>query len=340
MNRHIGKRPTPGTARGDERAISSIMGVVLLVGMTVGLAAIAGLAAQRGLGPSQVAVPNSEARAESDGTFRTVLLGPESLPLDGGRLLVDLQGVRMSYPLTVLQGQLGAQATTWQVGQSVCIAGPPPCVVDYPGRVGVTVAYDQAIVFSIPAALRHSISGPQSITVNQAPPLFTIQIDGAVLFPEDRTVTLTIVGVQPTVGVTAGPPIIVTGRTSTNGGQSYTPLWNGAPIVAGTSTQINVPASGHFGMEASATRPGLAATYNSFAHDGHVYVLGAGDAVPGSGPYQGNGNLKSYLLPFVDPITKTIILEDNQVLLVFEFASNLQSIASDHQDLVVLLTVV
>ncbi len=70
-----------------------------------------------------------------------------------------------------------------------------------------------------------------------------------------------------------------------------------------------------------------------------VLVLKNGDAIPEISGMDDQADLESYISDYIDMSTRTIALEDNQVIFLFELGTtNMQSSAADFQDMVMLVT--
>lgn len=80
-------------------------------------------------------------------------------------------------------------------------------------------------------------------------------------------------------------------------------------------------------------------TVDSLAGSPQVLTLRNGDPVPNIAPFLDQSSIAYYVRDYVDPLTNTIALEDNQAIYLFELGTaDLTSSAADFQDLVVLVT--
>jgi hypothetical protein len=78
---------------------------------------------------------------------------------------------------------------------------------------------------------------------------------------------------------------------------------------------------------------------NSNVESSSVLVLRDGDAVPDIAGFDSQADVAHYLRKYIDPDTKTMILDENQAIYLFELGTtNLSSSAADFQDAVILVT--
>ena len=79
--------------------------------------------------------------------------------------------------------------------------------------------------------------------------------------------------------------------------------------------------------------------FDSASGSPNVLVLRDGDAVPAIEPFQNQSSIVSFLQGYIDDATDTVVLADNQAILLFELGTtDLSSSRADFQDLVVLVT--
>ena len=79
--------------------------------------------------------------------------------------------------------------------------------------------------------------------------------------------------------------------------------------------------------------------FDSASGTPNVLVLRDGDAVPAIEPFQNQTSIVSFLQGYVDDATDTVVLNDNQAILLYELGTtDLSSSSADFQDLVVLVT--
>lgn len=70
-----------------------------------------------------------------------------------------------------------------------------------------------------------------------------------------------------------------------------------------------------------------------------LIVLRNGDAVPDIEGFQNQGNVRDFVGDYIDPVTDTIVLDQNEAIFLFELGTtDMDSEAADFQDLVVLVT--
>jgi FlaG/FlaF family flagellin (archaellin) len=117
-------RPSSGPRRMDQQGVSSVVGTVLMLGVT--MAVFAGLALVV-LGYYSDADEQVRADLAVERSSRSLQLthgGGEPVPLATGHLLVNRAGQEVRVPLTSFANQPGLSDGTWNVGDSLCIQGP------------------------------------------------------------------------------------------------------------------------------------------------------------------------------------------------------------------------
>jgi hypothetical protein len=315
----------PGASRALD-AVSAVMATVLLVAITVSLAGIIWFLVRP---PTPHQAVHSSGQAEfRGGAYHVTPLGPDDIPLAGGRLLLTLDGVAQTRPLTDLAPQVH-DGRTWRVGEAVCIVGPPPCLLANVKQAEVGVATATDVVFSFPPLT----SPPVVVT-----PVFAIASGGGIDLLDTANVRLDVLGTSITYGA-GGPPIPVTSWLTLDGGVAYQSLFNGGAVSGGNNLQMTGLSAGpRIGVQAHAAYGSFSATYDSLHGDPHVMTLKDGDAAPNAAPFAGQAPLASYLAPYVNTSNHTMVLLPNQAILLFEFTPTLPSAAADYQDLVVLFT--
>ena len=126
--------------RSDADAVSSVVGTVLMLGITVTVFAGFSFFVLDYL-QSTPPAPRADIAAVQQGpSYLLVNRGGESVPLAEGSLLLNVAGSQQRLALSsfAASGYLGAGATQWGIGQTVCIAGA--------GSAGRTCLYDTATV--------------------------------------------------------------------------------------------------------------------------------------------------------------------------------------------------
>lgn len=319
----------------DRAAVTAPLGTMLLIGIVIVLVAVFVVMTQV-LRPTSHEPVETGARATfyGDDGYWLEPSGPDDVPVAGSTLYIRIDGGEPeAVPLSAFASQLGGPA--WTVGTRICIVGPEPDCYRAAGQSVEVVLYSEGdYVFVVEGLL----SAAPSFTYNPG------GAGGVVLTPGNHTVRLDIVGAQITCGE-SGPEIPVTARFSSNGGTSYAPLFGGLPVDPDggqTLTYTNLPGGSALGVEGRArlTTGGcnFDETYNSFAGDPHVLTLRAGDAAPDKPAYGDQQLLAAFMAPYVNTYTQTMVLDHNQVILLFEFNDDLGDPAADFQDLVVLFT--
>lgn len=320
----------PGTStvaavRRDVSAVSPVIGVVLLLTLAVSFVVVAAVLADKFRhGQQSTNVTSGGSASFTTAGYRVSLSGPDDIPiLPNGRLVANIDGNDRAFPLTAIAGQLPDPAY-WRVGQSVCIVGASPCLVPNGTRVGVTVQLPSNQVFTLPPLEYHSTGSS-----------FLISPSGSVSVRCATQANLRIIGTQITYGA-GGPTIPVTAAHTLTGGAPFTALFGGGAVSQGQVYNMGlVPAGSVLGVQASANYDTFHATYDSVSGSPHALVLRDGDPAPAYAPFANQASLAGYLAPYVNTQTQTITLGPNEVILLFEFTSDLQSSAADFQDLVV-----
>lgn len=127
--------------RRDTAAVSSVVGTVLMLAITVSVFSGLSLVILDSVA-SEPDAPHADLRIfEGNGTILVQHRRGESLDVDEGRFLLNIDGTHEELPLSSQQGTLGA---TWDLGESVCLS----CL--YPGQEvrGVALVYGQFLLLS------------------------------------------------------------------------------------------------------------------------------------------------------------------------------------------------
>lgn len=77
---------------------------------------------------------------------------------------------------------------------------------------------------------------------------------------------------------------------------------------------------------------------NTWTGSPQVTLLRNGDAVPQISGLYDQASIAAYVAPYTDPVTKRIVLADNQVIYLFELGNSATSSSADFQDLVLLVS--
>jgi hypothetical protein len=313
--------------RRSSEAVTPALGAVLLIGILIVLAAAAAILAHRFNSGSQPVVDSSARAAFTSTGYVVTLAGPDSIPITpAAKLLVSIDGVTTTMPLSVIASQL-PDHTVWRVGDPVCLVGSGSCAVASGSAVGVRLVVNNDSVFDLPP-LQYVVAGSS----------FLVSPTGSVTVSCTMPVALRIVGVSITHGA-GGTEIPVYAGLSTNGLSTFTPLVGGAELHGGEVLDLhNIPAGSILGVQGNARDSTFDETYDSLSGDPHVQVLRDGAHAPAYAPFGNQASLESFLLPYVNTGTQTMTLGPNEVIMLFEFSSPLDSSnsAADFQDLVVL----
>jgi hypothetical protein len=314
--------------RSHDSAVSAVAGIAILLGITAGLAAVVWMSVSPIASQHHKPVQASGTSQFQGGAYTIKALGPDDIPLADGRLLLVLDGVPQTRPLTDLAPQL-KDGKVWHAGETICLAGPPPCLIPNVKQVEAKVATAKDVVFSFPPLTSPPIS--QS-------PVFGIAPGGGLDLLDASNVRADIIGTSLTYGA-GGPAIPITTKLSMDGGDTYEVLFSGHSVVAGDDlVMTGLSAGPRIGMQALASYGTFNALYDSLSGDPHVMVLKDGDSTPNKAAFGGQAPLASFLAPYVDTQTKEIVLQANQAILLFEFSPDVTLPAADFQDLVVLFT--
>lgn len=325
----------PGRFAGEEAAESEAIGPVLLVGILVVLAATLSLIVWAWLNQPEAEVVTSGAKATfgTDG-YWVEPTGPQDIPVDGSRLFIRIDGVQTIVPLSNFSGALSSP-TIWQVGERICIVGShASCWRDTGNSIELTLFTRSNYVFNVRNLLSQDAPFAKSgdggsITISNTIPLRVNNIGSAI-----------------TCGA-SGPTIPVVARFTQDGGATWTNLWGGNPVQTAPNPPLSqnvtfaaIPKGAVVGVEGRTLSTGgcTGVTYASTTADPHVLVLGPGDPAPNKPAYGGQAPLESFLAPYVNTFTQTMVLNPNQLIVLFEFSSDLSGSAADFQDLVILFT--
>ncbi len=314
----------------DRGAATGPIGGILLIGIVVVLAALFVVMTQvLRTQPHDPVESGGKATFTGEGYYLEPS-GPDDIPVAGSTLFITLDGVQTAVPLSTFSAQIGGPA--WTVGTRLCIIGPVAGCYSAAGREAqVTVYSNREYVFQVEALRSQS-------------PAFLIGAGSGGITVSGGTwnVNLAIVGAQITCGA-SGPQMDVTARYTQNGGSSYASLFGGAPVNPNGGQSLNlgqVPAGSVLGVEGRARLASCSfdKTYTSIASTPHVLTLKQGDAAPNRPAFGNQALLASFMQPYVNTYTQTMVLDRNQVILLYEFTDDLNSSAADFQDLVVLFT--
>lgn len=320
------------SVRADREAVTPVIGAMLMIAIVFILALSFWWAVQHLRAHSTPEVQSGAKAYFGAEGYWIVPTGPDAIPMPGTRLFITIDGVERIVPLANLTALIGS-TTQWDVGTRMCIVGPAADCYRHSGqKVKVAIFSQNNFIFDEPALLD---TGPG----------FIIGGGGGITTVGNRTVVTGALGSQITCGA-GGPVIPVTARLSIDGGATYSSLFGGQPVSpSGSGQTFNagvVPAGSVVVAEGTAASAGCgnySRTVNSVANPTFALILKAGDPAPSYAPFSGQAPLATFLVPYVNTQTQSMVLAPNQVIIFFELGTtDLQSGAADFQDLVILLT--
>ncbi|MFB6130242.1 MAG: type IV pilin [Salinigranum sp.] len=321
---------------GPDRGTSPVVGVILLIGVVLLLAAVSGAMFLSMTGsladPAPLVVQHGRA------TF-TVENGSVSDP----RLVIDHRGgdavpvEDLTVELTTDSGTRrvpvpktgGLADGTWSAGEKLRLGLNASRVCTGADRIGVKLLYS--------AGDSSYVLGEETIPVRKGG--FVVR-NGSVVPATDYAANVTLLGTGFTYGA-YGPNIDVAlsfrvgndtrrpwpGNVNDGGNprsHTFTGRRAGTPISA---TAIGDPDGEYVGRRAR----------HSNGSDGWVYVLRDGDAPPNLAGFGDQHSASSYVRPYLDG-NGSIDIADNQAIYLFELGDSKTGPAADYQDAVVLLT--
>ena len=166
---------------------------------------------------------------------------------------------------------------------------------------------------------------------------FSVASDGTIKTTGTVSMTAKALGAEITYGA-GGPEVQVRAHVSTNGGETWNALFNGAEIDGGevqtlsnitSNEQVVVKINGRYGWLFNKT-------YYSNDNSGHIAVLRNGDTPPDYDVFDNQEALSTFLSDVIDDNGK-ISIGQYDVILLGELGS-LGTSSSDFQDAVLLLT--
>ncbi len=172
-------------------------------------------------------------------------------------------------------------------------------------------------------------------------PLFELDGDGGVTTKEKVHVTFRALGSAITYGA-GGPEIEVYAWASLNGGLSWIELYDGHDIDGGESeTFEDIGPDSDIMLKVRAyyrrgRRTYYDKTYRSNDRSGHIYLLENGDNPPEYEPFDDQEALVTFLAGVIGSNGK-VSIGGNDVVMLAELGSSLNSRTSDFQDAVILV---
>lgn len=165
---------------------------------------------------------------------------------------------------------------------------------------------------------------------------------GAIVVNDCVDLQIKVLGSQITYGA-GGPTVPVVASASLDDGLTYSPINGGQPVTGGEELTFTGVANVQLVVQAQATYTAEGTTYfdsTRYSNTGtpYVVVLRQGDVVPNYEGLDGQDEITEFLAPYMDATTREMTIGMNDVIFLFEFTDDLNSAASDFQDLVVLCT--
>lgn len=132
-----------------EAAVSSVVGTVLMLGITIAVFTGFSLFVFESFSADESQRLRTDLAVLQDGgRYLLQHRGGDALDLAEGRLLATVDGSPVDLPLTALAGQT-ADGEHWRIGETLCISGPvPPCQYDRKDVSDLRLTYGNAVVLS------------------------------------------------------------------------------------------------------------------------------------------------------------------------------------------------
>lgn len=143
--------------RPGEQAMTAVIAGLLMVAISAALAAYVAVQDPANLrrhleSRSNSPPPDTGFFAQHERDYKVRPIGPDNVPLATSTLIIVADGIRYSLPATVLAPQLPAGATSWTVGQTVCVSGTSPsCLLPAAKAVAFSVRSNGSTIVDIPA---------------------------------------------------------------------------------------------------------------------------------------------------------------------------------------------
>ncbi|WP_338729425.1 type IV pilin N-terminal domain-containing protein [Haladaptatus sp. DJG-WS-42] len=320
----------------DERAISPVIGVVMLMGIVVALFSVVGVMAlsfeqELGepvpMGVSSGAIDVSVVENDTAHSLDIVLESGQSIPSDSLSIVLSGSGSqsRQSLPNTgtLADGQWspGEHLTLDLTTETVCSSS--------------SSEVDMSLIYESDDGRSSSIISTQEVPVKRGH--FETE-NGRIVVYDDYEAEVTVLGTGFTYG--ADGPNIPISLALTAGGDSATP-WSdvnddGNPRTytfedreKGDAISVIATASSYSYFDGS--------TRSSVADDGiYVYTLRDGDSVPNFEGFGGQDSVDTYMQAYIDD--GAVTLDENQAIFLFELGDSETGSSADFQDVVVLVS--
>ncbi len=302
----------------DDRATASTIAVLLLVAIAVVMSATAMIFVTQ-FSDAVESPQYTLVRLETDsheGTIHARNYAGGAIGAGAAHFLVTVDGVTTEHGVDEFPEFADG---SWAPGERICILGPG-CAYVHGNQVEVVVVVGGQVL------------GRLSTWVNA----FAIDPDGGIEVLCDGDVFIEIIGVEITDGEN-GPPIPVFVDYTDDKGATLVPLFSGNEVHAGDVANRYAYAGDILGIRGTADNGAWSSSWLSYDNDPHVAVLIDRDVPPDFKPYGNQTGVSVFMEPFLDS-NGLIDLERNQVIILYEFSSDLSKPAADFQDLVVLFT--
>lgn len=264
---------------------------------------------------TQYSAPRASTSPDGSELYVNLVAG-EEVPLSEGKINLLLDGVSASFPMTVFADSV-EDGFTWTPGDKLCLVGNDSgCLVGSGQSAHIEIVAGETLIWQgiwslNPWAIENGV-----LQANCAGP-----------------VSVLVLGTSITYGL-GGPDIPI--RVDLDEGDGFGALFGDNPVSGGEEHNIDWSQVGTtYRVQGRADYLNFHASYAS-GGDGHVIALLDGDEVPDIPSYGNQATIESFLAPYIDVQSGTVVLDPSEAILLFEFTSNLASSAADWQDLVVL----
>ncbi len=323
--------------RSDTHAAAQPIAVALMTGVTVAIllggVSLADAVQDQAEALQSVRPPAVQTRADAGAHEVSLMEG--SLKVDKATITATIGGTQHKIPLQwyAERGLLGKNLDT---GTWLCVSGPrSDCPL--PSNHTVTISLDSGThnVHLGELKLNDDEGSTDSVRISGERASHYIDLQGGVVLQEAKEVFMQVIGTQITWGA-GGPNVPVQVRPTIDGGINWLTVFPG-PVERGHIYNLGTLESwSRLGIKANADYSWFHAEYDSLSGDPHVITLRHGDPVPSAPAFSGQVPVTALLAPYA--ADGTIVLDDNEIIILVEFNSNLSSTAADFQDLIVHFT--
>lgn len=223
-------------SRGHDEAVSSVVGTVLMLGITVAVFTAFAVVVLSSV-TSAPRAPRAELGVLQEGSsYLLVNHGGEAVELGGGHIVLNVGGTPRTVPLSTFAAAGYVGSGTWTAGQSICIAGPSTatrtCYIDTASQPNPDVRGVAIVVEDAALAMAGVLSGGASeacSTDTQAPTALWVQAPSDVSVATVGAVTVTATASDDCSGVDPGVTPSLSWRLEDGSGVAYT---NAGPMQA------------------------------------------------------------------------------------------------------------